>query len=264
VVLFLEMSLIGLRPGVVNLRKTATEVRLSLIRKGIKFIMSSLRVFLVAALSLLAGIAWTSRAVSGEVANLVLNSQPGSFIGQGQDWNIAYTPQNSEFFSAQITQTLPSGQPDFISFTMGTVTSGSDNTFATLDFSTVQLGTPLQPGTYDNAERAAFADPGHPGLDVTFQNRGSNVLTGSFTINELSFFTDPSNTLQIESFSVSYQQSSDNNSSNISGTFTFNANAVVPEPGSLVLLSLGTTALAAGGAWSRFRRSAPRSRQNRA
>ena len=69
------------------------------------------------------------------------------------------------------------------------------------------------------------------------------MLTGSFTINELSFFTDTSNALQIGSFSVSYQQRSDNNTSNISGTFTFDAGvAVVPEPRSLVMLSLGTTA----------------------
>jgi hypothetical protein len=217
------------------------------------------RGLLASSLSVLAALSWPSPSFSGETANLILNSQPGSFIGQGQDWNIAYTPQNSQLFSANIHQTLPSGQPDYIIFTMGTVTSGSDNTFATLDFSTAQLGIPIGPGTFDNAERAAFADPGHPGLDVTFQNRGSDVLTGSFTINELSFFTDQNNVLQIGSFSVSYQEISDNNTSNISGTFTFNA-GVVPEPSSFVMLSLGATALAGVGGWSRIKRSARRSR----
>ena len=212
--------------------------------------------FLVSALSALACLSWPSPSVSGEIAHLTLQSQPGSFIGGGQNWDITYTPQNSQSFFAEINQTLPNGQPDYISFIMGTVTGGSDNTYATLDFSTVQLGTPLQPGTYDNAQRAAFAEPGHPGLDVTFQNSGSNVLTGSFTINELSFYKDQNNNLEIGSFSVSFAQSSDNNTSNITGTFTFQA---VPEPSSLVMLSLGTTVLAAGYGWSRLKRSAPRS-----
>ena len=177
---------------------------LHLICKGVECIMSLLRGFLVSALSALACLSWPSPSVSGEIAHLTLQSQPGSFIGGGQNWDITYTPQNSQSFFAEINQTLPNGQPDYISFIMGTVTGGSDNTYATLDFSTVQLGTPLQPGTYDNAQRAAFAEPGHPGLDVTFQNSGSNVLTGSFTINELSFYKDQNNNLEIGSFSVSF------------------------------------------------------------
>ena len=58
---------------------------------------------------------WPSPSVSGEIANLVLNSQPGSFIGGGQDWDVTYTPENvgaNGFFGTTITQTLPSGQPD--------------------------------------------------------------------------------------------------------------------------------------------------------
>jgi hypothetical protein len=224
--------------------------------------LSLQRGFLACALSGWVVLSGSSPSFSSETANLVLNSQPGSFIGGGQDWNITYTPQSvgpNGFFDAQITQTLATGQPDFISFTMGSDLV-NPITFATLDFSTVQLGIPLQPGTYDNAERATFADPVHPGLDVTFQNRGSNTLTGSFTINELSFFKDMNNVLQIGSFSVSYQQSSDNNTSNISGTFTFDAGvASVPEPSSLVMLGLGATAVTAGWGWSRIKRSARRS-----
>jgi hypothetical protein len=231
-----------------------------LIAEGGKYIMNPIRVFLGCALAALALLSVPSQEVRAESAHLTLDSTPGSFIGAGQDWNITYTPQNSQFFSAQIMQTLPSGQPDYITFTMGTVTSSLDtNTYAVLQFSTVALGTPLEPGTYDNAQRAAFATSGHPGLDVSFQNRGSNVLTGSFTINELSFFTNQSGALQIGSFSVSFSQSSDNNSSNITGTFTYQFNSV-PEPASLVMLSLGTTALAAGYGRSRIKRSTPRLR----
>jgi PEP-CTERM motif len=232
---------------------------LRLICKGVDCIMSPHRGFLASALSVLACLAWPSPSFSGPIAHLTLQSQPGSFIGAGENWDVTYTPQNSQSFFVEINQTLPNGQPDYISFIMGTVTSNlNTNTYADLEFSTVQLGTPLQPGTYNNAERAAFATPGHPGLDVGFQNRGSNVLTGSFTINELSFFRDQSNNLQIGSFSVSFAQSSDHNTSNITGTFTFQA--AVPEPSSLVMLSLGTIALAGGYSWSRIKRSALRSR----
>ncbi len=71
---------------------------------------------------------------------------------------------------------------------LGTVTSGPDNTFALLFFGTDALGIPIQPGFYPDAERADFASPGHPGLDVSFQNRGCNTLTGSFTVHEVAFF----------------------------------------------------------------------------
>jgi hypothetical protein len=224
------------------------------------YIMTPLRRFLVCAVAAFGVLGFSFEEARAESAHLTLQSQPGSFIGAGMNWDITYTPQNSQSFSAQINQTLPSGQPDYITFIMGTVTSSlSTNTFAILQFSTVQLGVPLAPGVYDNAERAAFATAGHPGLDVSFQNRGSNVLTGSFTINEISFFKDQSNTLHIGSFSASFSQSSDNNSSNITGTFTFQGPAV-PEPSSLMMLSLGTTALGAGYLRPRIKRSTPRPR----
>jgi PEP-CTERM motif len=216
----------------------------------------------VSTLAVSACLSLPSSSIGGEMAHLILDSAPGSFIGGGKDWDITYTPQNSQSFFTEIVQTLPSGQPDSIRFILGTVTSGSNNTYAELDFSTVQLGTPLQPGTYDNAQRAAFADPGHPGLDVSFQNRGSNVLTGSFTINEVSFYTNQNNQLEIGSFSVSFSQSSDNNTSNITGTFTFQAQSV-PEPASMMMLGLGTIGLAvAGYGRSRNKRSALRSRDS--
>jgi hypothetical protein len=170
------------------------------------------------------------------------------------DWDITYTPQNSQNFSAQIVQTI-GGAPDYIRFIMGTVTGSlQTNTYATLDFSTVQLGVPLAPGTYDNAERAAFATPGHPGLDVSFQNRGSNTLTGSFTITDFTTFINSSNQLEIRTFAASYSQMSDNNTSIISGTFTYNPQ-LIPEAPSIVLLGLGTLTTCAVYGRSRFKRS---------
>lgn len=172
------------------------------------------------------------------MAELTLDSQPGSFIGGGQNWDITYTPTNSDNFTASVQQTV-SGSPSDIVFIMGTV-SISDNTFAILEFSTAELGLPITPGTYDDAQRAAFAAPGHPGLDVSFQNRGSNVLTGSFVVTDAVFSGDT-----IDAFTATFTQDSDSNSSEISGSFTYSANASVPEPLTLSLFGAGLAGAAA-------------------
>src|SRR5262249_43324859 len=127
---------------------------------------------LVLGLSTLLGSAGAARA---DFAHLTLHSETGDFIGQGKNFDLTYPQPGDQFFFVALSSTLPSKLPTNVSFTLGKVTSGSDNTFTTLDFGTNQLGAPLTPGTlYDNAQREAFAQPGHPGLDVTFQNRGSN------------------------------------------------------------------------------------------
>jgi hypothetical protein len=51
-----------------------------------------------------------------------------------------------------------------------------------VDISTHSLGSPLEPGVYSNAERAAFTDPNRPGLDVFGDGRGCNKVTGQFEI----------------------------------------------------------------------------------
>jgi hypothetical protein len=169
---------------------------------------------------------------SAQFAQLTLQSQPGDFIGQGGTYAITYTPANSQSFSAQVRRTIgPSGLPAELLFDMGTVTSGSDNTFALLFFGTDQLGIPIQPGFYPNAQRADFASPGHPGLDVSFQNRGSNTLTGAFTVNDVTF--DANNTIQ--TFSASFEQHSGGATPALFGTFTYSA-VGVPEPSTLALV----------------------------
>jgi hypothetical protein len=183
-------------------------------------------------------------ATAGPMAELTLQSQPGDFIGQGQTEDIIYTPTNSTFFSAQILTGLDvSGQPAFLRFDFGTVTgSNSTNTFSTLDFATNELNLPFQPGIYTNAMRASFATAGHPGLDVTFQNRGSNTLTGSFTVNSVSFFLNSSNVEQIGSLDVNFEQHSEGATPALFGRLVYFAS--VPEPATLALLGLGLAGLA--------------------
>ena len=166
-------------------------------------------------------------ATATGVAQLTLQSTPGDYIGGGQDWNIVYTPQNSYYFETFVNLTV-GGQPAEIDFILGTVTSGTDNTFAGVSFGTNQLGIPLAPGSYPNAQRAPFAMPGFAGLDVSFQNRGCNTLTGSFVITEAVFGVDSSNNPTIRRFVASFVQNCEVFMPPLQGTFYFDASGLAP------------------------------------
>ena len=183
-------------------------------------------------------------AQADPIAHLTLHSEPGDYIGRGGDFDITYTPENSDFFFVFIFYS----PPRFLEFQFGTVTSGLDNTFATLQFSTNQLGIPIQPGFYPDAERAPFASPGHAGLVVSFQNRGCNTLTGNFTIDDVTFLPDPSlqSGLNVNTFDASFEQHCEGNAPALFGTFSFNAGAAaVPEPATSTLVTSGLLLLMA-------------------
>ena len=133
---------------------------------------------LIASLFVVASLFVPRPAAAAPIAHLTLQSEDGDYIGGGGSFDITYTPSNSMFFFPMVSSLTP--VPSYITFLLGTVTGGPDNTFAILAFSTNQLGIPIQPGFYSDAQRAPFADPGHPGLDISFQNRGCNTLEGSF------------------------------------------------------------------------------------
>src|SRR5262249_39321422 len=120
----------------------------------------------------------TYSTASADFARLTLQSQPGDFIGQGGNFDITYNTPGTNTISPQIPPTLPDRSPAELLFIVDQ--NGPANTFALLFFGTDQLGIPFQAGTYglpgNTAQRADFAQPGHAGLDVSFQNRGSNTL----------------------------------------------------------------------------------------
>jgi hypothetical protein len=90
---------------------------------------------------------------------------------------------------------------------------------------------------------------------VTFQNRGSNTLTGNFTVNSVSFFTDASNVVQIGSLDVNFEQHSEGATPALFGHFTYAAEAAAaaPEPSSLALLAAGAISAAGFRGWRRRR-----------
>jgi hypothetical protein len=114
---------------------------------------------------------------------LSMHSEPGDYIGQGRDY--LYDSSNGVFGSMVYDRT-GDGVPDYMTLSVRTPDWSH---WWYLTFGTNQLGVNFSPGVYENAERAAFASAGHPGLDVFGDGRGSNQLTGSFTITEVEFDT---------------------------------------------------------------------------
>ena len=187
----------------------------------------------------------------GGTAHLILDSAPGSYIGQGKDWDI--TDTNATAYSVYPSYNLPDGQWTNLDISV----SQSSTVYASTTFSTHMLGIPIQPGTYENAERFPFEDPGHPGLDVTFYDEGSNTLTGFFVITDATFYKDSSGNYQLATFAATYDQTSDNDTSHVTGSITYLATGFgfVPEPSSAVLLGIASV-IGLGVARLRQRRAA--------
>jgi hypothetical protein len=187
---------------------------------------------------------WPAPADAG-IAHLILQSEPGDFVGQGKSFDVTYTTPASSI-SAQIRRRLPDGSPAELLWVLNDGVGSGFNSFALVFFGSDGLGIPIQPGDYPSARRADFAPAGFAGLDISFQNRGSNEVFGKFTINEVTFSADRQ---EILTFDATFEQHSESPTAPaLTGRFQFNA--VIPEPSSIFLSTLAAMALAGAG-WRR-------------
>ena len=141
----------------------------------------------------------------GGPTSLTLRSEPGDWVGGGQVYWFNTDTGNFLVFPSDRNQ---DSRVDYLSFSYRDVDFPFGHWFS-LDFSTTQLGTNFEPGTYLNAQRAAFASPGHAGLDVSGDGRGSNQVFGSFTVDAVNFDYSGSSPV-LESFSIRFEQHSEN------------------------------------------------------
>src|SRR5437867_10215190 len=109
------------------------------------------------------------------VTLLTMVSQPGDYIGQGQTYS--YTPQTGTFTASR-------------NFDNGvSVRYSGGGHWWNLDFA-APFDATLTPGYYANATRWPFQASGVPGLNVSGDGRGSNTLTGSFTVTQALYAAD--------------------------------------------------------------------------
>jgi hypothetical protein len=185
---------------------------------------------------------FTATAARAAFARLTLDSEPRDYIGLGNRFDITYDSNRGDNVSGQIRRLLSDGSPAELLWILNRP-STPENDFAILFFGTDALGIPIRAGVYPEARRADFAPLGFAGLDVSFQNRGSSQVFGSFTIREVTFTPD---LFEILTFDAEFLQRSESPTAPaLRGRFQFNAQTTgVPEP----LTMLGAAAALGYGA----------------
>ena len=122
-----------------------------------------------------AALAGSARGADAQTATLYLNSQPGDYIGAGQQQT--YTIADGVF------QLSTSNAAQHVSVAFHTQTYSH---WWYLDFA-APSGTPLTSGQYEGATRYPFQSPVGNGLDVAGDGRGCNELTGRFVVLEAAY-----------------------------------------------------------------------------
>jgi VCBS repeat-containing protein len=143
-------------------------------------------------------------------STLTMNSQPGDWVGAGRTYS---------FSSATGTFGVYGG----INLLDFSYQDHNPNEWWYLDFQAPQ-GSALTPGSYPNAQRAGFGPANLPGMDIFGDGRGSNTLTGNFTVLQSSF--SPSG--QVQHFDIQFVQHSEGATPALTGELNYYASTTPP------------------------------------
>ena len=179
----------------------------------------------VLALSILS-VAAFAQTTGTQTVTLTMKSDSGDFIGQGLTWNIT---QNDGAWTADLQGGASTSTIDTVEFNFQASSTGGGapgvGTNWDLVFSTAMLNEALAAGTYTNAMRWPFEDPGHPGLSITGNGRGCNTDTGTFTITSLTIDCkqNDAGTLNphVAEFSATFEQHCEGGATALRGTLTY-------------------------------------------
>jgi hypothetical protein len=168
---------------------------------------------------------WLAAApIAAETTGLLLDSQPGDFVGAGRRYT--YAASDGRFRSGADAETVTI---DFVSL------DGSH--WWSLRFA-APVGEALVPGAYEGAVRTPFGSPLRPGLEVVGEDRACNGLSGRFTVLEARL--DPSGGLA--AFAADFEQHCENAGPALLGSIRVSAAAALA---ARVSLGGGTVAKAA-------------------
>jgi Tol biopolymer transport system component len=135
------------------------------------------------------------------------DSEPGDGLGQGRQIDFTTVTFNPFGGGAR-------GYPTFI------VSNGEGDSFQIL-FAGPGDSTTIAPGVYEQAERFAFRDAGHPGLDVFGDGVGCNTLAGRFVVDDATY----DDTGKPLTFSARFEVHCDGEDGALFGALSYNSTA---------------------------------------
>ncbi len=155
-------------------------------------------------LTVFAGLSGIAQSAWGQSTALILDSQPGDYIGGGQ---------RAEYTLADATFTVARNHKNGVSASVRQFDYGSS---WYLDFG-AGGGAPLAVGSYRGARRFAFAS--FSGLDVSGSGRDCSTLTGRFDVLEVEYDSDGT----VVRFAADFEQHCEDGAAALFGAIRYNS-----------------------------------------